>query len=184
MNIEIKKNKGTKEVSSSGVTLIELLVAVSIFAITMTVVSGIFVSAIKGQQKIFAKQAVVDNARYAMEFMVKELRMARSITTNGSSCPGGNCSSIAFTNSANDSITYSLAGGKITRNDSTLGTGDQPISSDEIAIGANGLNFHINNWDLTAGPAPVITIYIKAEKAAFSQSGYLELQTSVSPRLY
>jgi len=172
--IKFKKKSVTD--SSSGFTLVELLAAITIFSLVMTAVFGIFINAIKDQRIILAKQAVDDNALYAMESITKELRMAVSIAT-----PGGNASSIAFGNSAGDSIAYSLSNGQIMRNDTTLATGNQPVSSSEITI--SSLNFNVNNWDSTH--APRITIFMRAQEATSSSSqATLEIQSTVSPRLY
>lgn len=164
------------EKNSGGFTLVELLAAVAIFGLIMAAVSGIFMNAVNEEQIMLAKQGVDDNAMYAMEFMIKELRMAKSIAT-----PGGNGSTVAFGNSAGSSVTYSLANGKIIRNDATLATGDQPISSDDITI--SSLNFSLNSWD--SAHAPRVTIFMRVQKAISSSSQTtLEMQSTVSPRLY
>lgn len=174
MKNENKKN--FKIFFSSGFTLVELLMAVTIFGIVMTAVSGILLNAVRQQRIVLAKQGVDDNALYAMEFMIKELRMAKSIAT-----PGGNGSTVTFGNSAGSSITYSLSNGNIMRNDVTLATGDQPISSGEITI--SSLNFNINSWDSTH--APRVTIFMRAQKATSpSSQTALEMQSTVSPRFY
>lgn len=164
---------------SSGFTLVEVLTAITIFGAIMIAVSGIFTNAIKQQKIILAKQSVADNALYAMEFMVKELRMAKEITTVNS-----NNSTVVFKNSENISTTYSLMdtdgdGNKeVVRNS---GTGDQPISSDEIGICS--LNFNVNDWG--AADAPRITVFMKVVKGTcVSPQTSLEMQSTVSPRLY
>jgi prepilin-type N-terminal cleavage/methylation domain-containing protein len=161
---------------SSGFTLVELLAAIAIFGVIMVAVSGIFMNAIREQRIALARQNVADNALYAMEFMIKELRMARSIAT-----PGGNGSVLVFENSAGSSVTYSLVGDKITRNDAVSATGDQPISSGEIVI--SDLNFNVNAWD--AAHAPRVTIFMRAQKAIspFSQTS-LEMQSTAALRMY
>jgi prepilin-type N-terminal cleavage/methylation domain-containing protein len=182
MKIENKKNFKTSY--SSGFTLIELLAAVAIFSIVMIAVSGIFINAIKEQKIILAKQSIADNSRYAMDFMLKELRMARDIS---SSSKNGNFSSLTFTSSNCDpvchDITYSFDGAnkRITRNDLTAGTGVRTISSDEITV--SSLNFNINDWG--AARAPRITIFMKVEKAiSASSQAALELQSTITPRIY
>jgi len=162
--------------SSFGFTLVELLVAITIFGVVMIMISGILINAIREQRIVLAKQAIGDNALYTMESVIKELRMAKLITTTA-----GNGNNLTFGNSAGDSITYSLSNGQIMRNDATLATGNQPVSSNEITI--SGLNFSVNNWDSTH--APRITIFMRAQEATSSSSQTsLEIQTTVSPRLY
>lgn len=180
----IKNRKKPDHSFSSGFSLVELLVAIAIFSIVITAILGVFITIIKEQKIILGRQEIADNARYAMEFMSKELRMANSITNNG-----GNFPSLTFTNSNCDSnavcheIIYSLDNGKIMRKDTYLGVtkGNQAISSDKITI--SKLSFLVNGWSLTE--APRVTIVIKGEKTVYSaQKVFLDLQSTISPRLY
>ncbi|MBU3965337.1 prepilin-type N-terminal cleavage/methylation domain-containing protein [Patescibacteria group bacterium] len=164
-----------KNQNEKGVTLVELLIAVTVLSIAMAIASSMFANSMKEQQKIIAKQNVTDNSRYITEFMIKEIRMARSIDSGSKN---GIFSAITFTNSSGNAVTYSLSGNTILRNS---GSGDQPISSGEISVSA--LTFSINNWGPTV--APRVTIFIKAETpASVAQRASAELQASVSPRIY
>lgn len=183
--------------NEKGISLVELVVAVSIFSLVMITASGIFINALKAQKMIVAKQNVADNLRYAMEFMVKEMRMAQADTVNpdltfndGAAVPAtvknGRFSKISFKNMSSSSIVYDFdsVSNKILRNDIGGAGGAQAISSDEVLI--TDLKFTVNNWNLTTGPAavaPLVTILIKA-KAKSGAGGEIELQTSVSPRIY
>jgi len=60
-----------------GYTLIEVLVAISIFTITIAVPSGFLVSSIRSQRKILASQELVSSASYTLEYISKALRMAK-----------------------------------------------------------------------------------------------------------
>ena len=167
-----------------GATLMELVIAVTILAFVVATTSTIFSTTVKEQRVLKAQLGLMDNARYVLEFMNKELRMAKSV--DPAYKDDVNFTEIRFVNSASHNIRYYYDGGakRIVRNDSTAGTGDQPISSSEITV--NKLNFNINNWDLTNGPAPAISIFLEAQKigASFSHPVILDLQSSVSPRLY
>lgn len=183
--------------NEKGISLVELVVAVSVFSIMVTAASGIFINALKAQKTIVAKQNVADNLRYVMEFMVKEMRMAQTDTVNpsltfndGAAVPAtvknGRFTKISFKNMSLSAIIYDFdsVNNKILRNDLGGIGGVQAISSDEVLI--TDLKFTVNNWNLTPGPdavAPYITILIKA-KAKSGAGGETELQTSVSPRIY
>lgn len=170
--------------NEKGVSLIELVVAVSIFAMVVIAASGIFINAMKAQKAISAKQNVAGNMRYVMEFMVKEIRMAQvdnavpSMTFNDGANPvnDGHFLKISFKNGFGNVVTYEFDNGnkKILRN-------NEPLSSDEVLI--TGLDFKINAWDIAAGPSPLITIFMKAESKN-GVGGEMDLQTSVSPRTY
>lgn len=164
-----------KNQNEKGVTLVELLIAVTVLSIAMAIASSMFANSMKEQQKIIAKQNVTDNSRYITEFMIKEIRMAKAIDP---ASKNGIFSTITFTNSSGSAVTYSLSGNTILRNG---GSGDQPISSNEISVSA--LTFSVNNWGSSV--APRVTIFIKTESlSSASQRAVAELQASTSPRIY
>ncbi|MFH1048677.1 MAG: prepilin-type N-terminal cleavage/methylation domain-containing protein [Patescibacteria group bacterium] len=181
--------------NENGIGLVELVVAVSIFSLVMIAATGIFISAIKAQKAIIAKQNVANNMRYAMEFMAKEIRMAQipvnpDLTFNDGdenndgtflTVKDGNFSRISFENGSGNTVLYKFdsANKKILRKEGAVA--EQPISSDEISI--TGLVFKINDWDITGGPAPFITIFMKA-KSKSGVGAEIDVQTSVSPRTY
>ncbi|MFH1427061.1 MAG: prepilin-type N-terminal cleavage/methylation domain-containing protein [Patescibacteria group bacterium] len=70
MIIKILKNK-------KGVTLIELLVAVTLFAIIVLSATQIFNMVVEGQRSAIASQNIQESMRYAFEMMSKEIRMAQ-----------------------------------------------------------------------------------------------------------
>lgn len=180
-----------------GATIIELLAAISIFALVMTAIADIFITSLKQQRMMAAKQITIDNSRYIMEFMSKELRMAGADPDNPdlsfrvddvTSLKSANSPSntIIFINSAGDAIKYYLSGQRIYRSDLTTVTtadDDQPVSSAEARI--EKFSISANDWDLTSGPSPRFTVLLRAERASsFSQSASVELQTTISPRFY
>lgn len=66
-----------------GVTIIEMLIAISIFALTIIAVVEIFTTVLSSQRNAIAARNLQENIRYAFDAMAKELRMAR-IDGNGS----------------------------------------------------------------------------------------------------
>jgi prepilin-type N-terminal cleavage/methylation domain-containing protein len=58
-------------------TLIEIMVAVGIFAILLTTFTGFFVGAVQSQRKTLASQELIDNVSYNLEYMSRTIRMAR-----------------------------------------------------------------------------------------------------------
>ncbi len=59
-----------------GFTFIELLVAVTIFSITILAASALFTSAIRGQRTTLISQELLDQSSYAIEYMSRALRIA------------------------------------------------------------------------------------------------------------
>lgn len=60
-----------------GYTLIELMVAVSVFTIIVGTAVGGFVSAINFQKKYLAQRELLDQTSYALEYVSRALRMAQ-----------------------------------------------------------------------------------------------------------
>ncbi len=71
---------------NKGFTLIEMVVAVAVFALLIGVISGIFLSSIRNQKNGLATQEILDQTSYLMEYMSKALRMAKKDMTG--SCTG------------------------------------------------------------------------------------------------
>ncbi len=69
-----------------GFSLIELLVAITIFIIVIGAITSMFVSAIKIQRYVLASQYLLDQSSYAMEYTSKVLRMAKKDLTGVSGC--------------------------------------------------------------------------------------------------
>ncbi len=72
---------------SRGLTLIELLVAVTMLGLTMVAVVGIFVSTIQGQNRSLASQQLVSQTSYVLEYTNRTIRMAKKDDGLGS-CTG------------------------------------------------------------------------------------------------
>jgi len=62
--------------AESGVSLIELIVAMALFSVLILSSTQIFKMVIDGQRSAISAQNVQENIRYAMEKMSKEIRMA------------------------------------------------------------------------------------------------------------
>ncbi len=62
---------------NKGITLIELLLSVGLFSIVIISFLQLFGSAFKEQRKILIKNALLNNASYAIEYMARALRMAQ-----------------------------------------------------------------------------------------------------------
>ena len=84
----------------SGLTLIELIVALGIFGLVIGMVSGILVLALMSQRRITALRNVEDNIRFATESMAREIRTGKNFNTSGNL--------LSFTNANGESIVYRL----------------------------------------------------------------------------
>ena len=171
---------------NSGLTLIEVLIAMSIFAIVISVAIGIFVSGSSSQKKILEFNTIQREAGYLMETVSRELRMAIAISdgTDGNTNQQNNGnSSIEFTNYDEDLVQYcrSDAGGNCTNNDSGdyFSRDGEVINSPDIKI--EHLRFYVtDDFDQTQ---PIITISMKV-KSINQYGAEFILQNSISMRLY
>jgi type II secretory pathway pseudopilin PulG len=165
--------------NEGGYSLIELLVSISVFVIIISVNSNIFISAIKGQEKAIATQNVSDSARYLMEVISKELRVARI-----SSFVLVGADDLSFTSGAehrlNKNIRFYLNAGSVMFDDDTTDANPaKPITSSKNVI-VSSLVFTINNQLTQPKITAVIDVKSKGTSAKVSDS--IILQTTISPR--
>jgi|GEM_PF-331191 len=105
--------------NQKGFSLIELVVSVAIFAITMLIVTQIFKIVLDGQRRAIASQDMQEGIRYSYERMGKEIRMAQKDTVGN--CAGLNKvysttdgNDLKFLNYHGDCVRYYLDGDRLT----------------------------------------------------------------------
>ena len=170
----------------NGFTILEVIVATAVFSIAVSAISALFVVAVKTQRNVLAQQDLIDNTRYALEHISRQIRMARRDETG--SCVGQ--SSYTFTASApntltfidyrGECLTYDVTGGRI----NIIINGGAPVdlTSDDILV--NSLYFEVNGEWAYDVRQPRVTIYLDAEAAGATpeSSPQILLQTTVSTR--
>jgi prepilin-type N-terminal cleavage/methylation domain-containing protein len=184
-----------KERNNNGFTLIELMVSVSLLAITVVAISGVFVYSIKTQRQILAIEQMTDQTSYAMEFMSRSLRMAVKQGGEGFSCLNnegdnyqisGNGSSIAFINhlDGDDCQQFFLDGNRL-KYRRGVGTAS-PVTGNLTSPSIDILNLKFSGLGLTQNDnlQPRITVFIEAKENsnAFSKAVTIKTQTSISQR--
>lgn len=107
---------------TAGFTLVELLVAMSIFIVIVTVAVGVFVNALKEQRFLTNEMAMNNNMGLVLEEMAREMRTGYQFQAAGGSCGSNGSTGISFYNSQDSNATggsastvYSFANGGITR---------------------------------------------------------------------
>jgi len=163
---------------NSGLSMVELIVAVAIFIIAITIVTSLFVSTLKGFRKNIALQNVQDNARFMMDFITKELRMSTINTTNGTSY---NLSITRYDpiNPPNTlTITYSFSSNNLLR--TVVGGSSGPINSAEVVITGR---FYISGVGSDAYQ-PKVTMVLKVEDQGTNpeERAVINVQATLSQR--
>ena len=173
-----------------GFTLVELLVAISLFSIVVAIAVGGFAKALHTEREVATLVAVQSNAGITLEQMAREVRTgyqfcvgANNTQNLACSCNALNnnknewaCSSLAFINADGASTTYSNLNGILLKN-------GQPITSDNVNVKYLTFvlfgNLSTDNWN------PRITISMGVTPSSTDPalaSDELDLQTTVSAR--
>lgn len=160
--------------SSSGFTVIELIIAVGLFISLFGIVSGSFVNAMRTERKLVAMVAANDSMNTSIEQMAREIRTASNFT---SSAP----ENLQFINYKGEDVTYALAlvGARGVIERTVLGLPPKEITADNVDV--KTLSFIL--CDAPACLTSRITIVLGASPADPSlASVVLNLQTTVSAR--
>lgn len=160
-----------------GFTLIELMVALSLFVIVLGISSSIFIRSLRSQRAIVSLIAVNDNSSLAVEQMAREIRTGYNLSTN---IPASD--QLDFTNAFGLAITYKLnsATKAIERKE---GTGAfAPITGSNVRI--EKLKFILNGVGGGDGLQSRVTIVSRVGSASPQLQGFFtDIQTTLSPRV-
>ncbi len=175
-NMRIHAND-TNLSSRTGFTLVELLVAMAVFATVITVVVGIFTGVVGSQRRNIYNQEVLDNARFVLEEMARSIRQSTITNTDGSG------SILTINHPTKNVVVFDLTNGAITEK-STLDT--QKINLTSSGVVVDSLNFVVSGNGLspdTNQPRVTITISIRSVDQKPDLSTNINLETTVTPRV-
>lgn len=161
----IKTNK------NSGLTLIELIVAIGIFGLVVSMGFGVFGLALTSQRRIIALKNVEDNTRFAVELMAREIRTGKNFSSG--------IGLLSFVNAKGESIIYRLNNNAVEKS-SDEGNSYLPVTGPETTI--NYLNFYLAGQAAGDGLQPRVTITIGATSWVNNQRANLKIQTTISGR--
>lgn len=160
--------------------MIELLVAVGIFAFVVAMGSGVFAVVLRVQRNAEQHQNVADNARATLEIMARAIRVSAITTGDNAYCtkPGGiengDLSCLIIGHPTESSITYALNGTKIQRN-------GEDITSSQVLI--TRLTFKTSGVGID-GVQNRVTIVLEAQGTSTRPGEIvrLNLQTTITMR--
>lgn len=187
----------------AGFTIIEALVSVSVFALSMTAIVASFLAVMRLDEKSRQIRLVEQNARYVSEFLSRELRNGRlDYSAYGGSLtaasPQGKSDRLYLTNAAGEqesiypsdvSGNYQAAGVYLALNKTGVGT-TLLTSSD---VGVSNLNFYVDPpSDPYPAAAPIkrqvrVTIVFTVSSTAsvsITDRALINIQTTISQRYY
>jgi len=95
---------GPSSLRASGFTLIEIMVAVSIFAMVMVVAIGAVLAVVAANKKAAALNSVITNLNFAIEGMVRDLRTGTNYNCGSSVAGHNDCAELG-----NDKVGFSSA---------------------------------------------------------------------------
>ncbi len=154
-----------------GLTLIELIVAIGIFGLVVTMAIGILVIALVSQRRIIALRNIEDNSRFTIESMAREIRTGKNFSSG--------VGSLSFTNAKGEAVIYRLNGG-IVEKSSDGGVNYSAVTGSEANV--NYLNFYLMGQAAGDSLQPRVTITMGATSQVGNQSANLKVQTTISGR--
>ncbi len=133
-----------------GFTLIELMVAVSVFAMVMMLASGAYLVMLDTSQRAQASATGIDNLAFALTTMTRTIRTGTQYNCNTPT--GGDCNSGAtlyFTDQNGDKIEYSLPPSSGTIYESINGGAPTPLTEPSVQV--QNLTFVVNGTATSTG---------------------------------
>ena len=119
-----------------GYTLVELIIAVGLFALIMTLSSGAYLVMIGLNRQVQNISTGINNLSFALESMVRDIRTGSVYNCGGiGDCSGG--TTFSFKDSNGRVISYSLSGSALQR---TIDGATQILTDSSVTI--DSLNFY------------------------------------------
>lgn len=172
-------NKKDKKRYQTGFTLIEMITAIFVFLILITLVLGGFVQVIRLGRRAQNTQQVEENSFFVLELMAREIRVSKVLNSvNNPNCPNTTpVNKICLDHPVNGSVIYFLSGNEVHRDINGI---DTIISSNKVDF--TRLDFYPAGVEIGDGLQPRITIVGSVQSKANDEQAILKFQTTVSPR--
>ncbi|MFZ2049082.1 MAG: prepilin-type N-terminal cleavage/methylation domain-containing protein [Minisyncoccia bacterium] len=179
--------KATAEGSTTeGFTLVEMMTAISLFLVIMTISMGSILNVFDVNRKSESMKTVMDNLNFAIETMSREMRFGRIYHcgatepfTTPVDCIATPGTQISFLSSDNQQITYRLINNQVEKK---IDNGDFiAVTAPEITI--ENLSFYVVGTASNDGLQPKALITIRGKSGAkINTTTEFSVQTLVSQR--
>lgn len=154
--------------------MVELLVAMFVFAIIMILTGSIFVYSLDLQRRAFNLQQTEENATFLLETMLKEFRVSDvTFPLINTRCPITPSKTISIVHPDLGPITYAQVGSDLQRNGVILNSNSVEIVN---------LGFCVIGARLGDNRQTRITVVASIKSAKTKQQSLVDIQTSISPR--
>jgi prepilin-type N-terminal cleavage/methylation domain-containing protein len=181
------KNKKNIFQYPAGFTLIEIVVAVAIFATLSTIIAGLLVNSTKAQQRVLASQELIDSVSYNLEYMGRAIRMAKKELSDPPACLSARGLNYEKTKGGNGLkfINYDGVCQEFFLDSNRLyeikdGGTALPLTPASFSV----LSFQLgpdDSWDQEdPREQPRVTLYLEMEKEEYQPVAYI--QTTISQR--
>lgn len=172
-----------------GFTVVEQIVAMSLFSILLAISVGVFIHALRTERAITASISVNNNASLTLEQIAREARTGSSFCVDASNndiCAAGGSPNefkeLKFVNAAGENISYALDNGKIVRDAAEDSNPPAPITANNVNI--KKLSFFLRGQHQSDKKNPRITVVLQISTAGISfLNSTINLETTVSPRV-
>ena len=178
--------------NSAGFTLLEMVVSIGLFSTLIIAAAGVTLSVSKAQIKAQNIQASLDNIRFSLELITKEMRTGTGWALTSICAPQG--SEISFTTSLGEKRVYFLdsSSGAIMRAKVVIGGAEcsnpakvKPFTAEEVLV--ERFNFSFTYGQIAGSsdgqPRATITLKVTSRSPKEELQSSMDLQTTVVQRL-
>ncbi|MFA6278552.1 MAG: type II secretion system protein [Candidatus Paceibacterota bacterium] len=139
-----------------GYTLVELIIAVGLFALVMTLASGAYIVMIDLTRKAQGTATGIGSLSFALETMTRTIRTGTEYhcpAITGDDCSGGD--SFSTRNSKGNVVSYELSGGSITQ---TQGSVSANLTDPSVTV--SSLTFYVSGTSTGDSSQPYVVITV------------------------
>ncbi|MBI1999423.1 MAG: type II secretion system protein [Parcubacteria group bacterium] len=171
-----------------GFTLIEMIVAIGVFTVVITIAVGALTSLASANRKAQSMRIVMDNLNFALENIARNMRVGTAYhcgptgtLTSPQNCPVSGSDFIAFQNSRGQTVIFRKTGARIEKSEDG-GLSYIGITAAELSV--ETLMFYVEGATSADGLQPKVLLVMRGtagvkekEQTTFS------VQTTISQRL-
>lgn len=181
---------------SKAFTLVELLVAMVIFITVISTVISIFGRVLEQQRRTFALQNVQDNARYALEAIAREVRMANVLSPHMEDPHymedprwGGGFEELKITNYKDEKVIFRWFYDEPYKQFKVSRDGGDWVSLTSQDVEITNFQFYVRKCTtedpiVEIQPRVTVSIGIRSAEPVYSELTEIYLETTVSTRMY